>query len=247
MLPLLRQNEYRRRYAALVPGWRSSGDLFESVVRDSINSQTHLLDVGGGRGGLIEKIHGEVATATALDPDFLSLAEHRVPNLPRTCGLADSLPFAAQSFDLITATWLLEHLADPETVFAEIHRVLTPGGRFIFLTPNAWHPILIANRLSKLAPALQRRLIPRLYARAEADTFPVQYKANTGSTLHTLCERVGFYLELRVVADPTYTAFNEPLFRLSMLIEKLIPTRFKIHLIGVAIKKTSEVFKTPEV
>lgn len=247
MLPLDRQNGYRRRYAALVPGWHSSGDLFESLVRDSIKPTTHLLDIGGGRGGLIEKIHTEVGTATALDPDFLSLAEHRAQSVRRICGLAEALPFPALEFDLITAIWLLEHLADPETVFSEIHRILKPGGRFIFLTPNALHPILIANRLSKLAPTLQRKLIPRLYARAEADTFPVQYRANTSSTLHALCERVGLQLELKFVADPTYTAFNESLFRASVFLEQLIPTSFKIHLIGVAIKKTSEVLKTSEV
>lgn len=236
MLPLNRQNKYRRRYAALVPGWRSSGVLFESLVRDSITPTTHLLDIGSGRGGLIEKIHTDVATATALDPDFLSLAEHRAPTVLRTCGLAEAIPFPAQSFDLVTAIWLLEHLTHPETVFSEIQRVLKPGGRFIFLTPNALHPLLITNNLSRLIPTLQHRLIPRLYARAEADTFPVQYQANTRTTLHRLCQRVGLHLELKLVPDPTYTAFNEPLFRISTFLEQFIPTRFKIHLIGVVVK-----------
>lgn len=238
MLPLDRQNKYRRRYAALVPGWRSSGDLFESLVRESITPTTHLLDIGSGRGGLIEKIHTDVAAATTLDPDFRSLVEHRTPTVPRIGGLADALPFPAQSFDLITAVWLLEHLTHPQTVFSEIHRVLKPGGRFIFLTPNALHPLLITNHLARLIPTLQRTLIPRLYARAEADTFPVQYQANTRTTLHTLCQRVGLHLELKLVPDPTYTAFNEPLFRISTFLERFIPTRFKIHLIGVAVKKT---------
>lgn len=233
VLPLSKQNLYRQRYHALNPQWHTSGDEYERIVREHITPQTRLLDIGGGRGGLIEIIHDQVAAATALDPDLPSLIEHRAPVVQRVCGLADSLPFANNSFDVITASWLLEHLAQPETVFAEIHRVLDHNGRFIFLTPNFNHPLLITNYF--LRP-LQHLLIPRLYARAEADTFPVRYKVNTPSRLHRVCERVGITLELNFVADPTYTAFNDPLFNLSVTLEKLIPQSRKIHLVGVAEK-----------
>jgi hypothetical protein len=77
----------------------------------------------------------------------------------------------------------------------------------------------------------------RLYARAEADTFPVQYRANTARRLHDLCRRAGLSLTLHFIADPTYTAFNEPLFHLSVWAERLIPQLFKVHLVGVAIKR----------
>ncbi len=245
MLPLGQQNEYRRRYRALNPGWQSSGDVYERVVRDSISPQTRLLDLGGGRGGLIELIHLHVGLAAALDPNLESLRDHRAPAARRACGFADSLPFPANSFDVAIASWLLEHLANPEAVFAEAHRVLRSpdpeseksGGRFIFLTPNALHLLLITNYFSRFFPALQRLLVPRLYARAEADTFPVQYQANTANRLTRLCKRVGFKLELCFIADPTYTAFNEPLFHLSAWAERLIPESLKIHLVGVATKK----------
>ncbi|MBI3244263.1 MAG: methyltransferase domain-containing protein [Chloroflexi bacterium] len=237
MLPLDRQNEYRNRYRALNPGWQPSGDVYERLVRDSISPQTRLLDLGGGRGGLIERIRFHVGLAAALDPDLDSLLDHRTPDVCRLCGLADLLPFSANSFDVVTASWLLEHLTAPEAVFNEIQRILKPGGLFIFLTPNALHPLLIANRLSKLAPALQRKLVPHLYARSEADTFPVQYKANTAKALQRLCNRVGFTLQLHLIPDPTYTAFNESLFRLSAWAEQLIPKSLKIHLVGVAAKR----------
>jgi SAM-dependent methyltransferase len=247
VLPLDQQNEYRRRYHAFNPTWQSSGDAFEQIVRGSINSSTLLLDLGGGRGGLIEKIHPLVGAATALDPDFLSLAEHRAPTVPRICGLAEHLPFPVNTFHTVTALWLLEHLPDPPTVFREIHRVLQPNGLFIFLTPNALHPLLFTNYLSLFFPALQRRLIPRLYARAEEDTFPVCYRANTPRALRALCQQTGFNLRLHLIADPTYTAFNETLFRLSTFVERFIPASFKIHIIGVALKKTPGVSETPGV
>ena len=238
MLPLDRQNEYRRRYHARYPTWQSSGDTFEKIVSDSITPSTRLLDLGGGRGGLIEKIHTRVAAAIALDPDLPSLLEHRAPIVPRACARAEAIPFPAETFQIVTALWLLEHLPDPAVVFREIYRVLKPGGLFIFLTPNALHPLLMTNYFSLLFPAAQRKLIPRLYARAEGDTFPVRYRANTPRALRVLCRQTGFDLDLRLVPDPTYTAFNDPLFRLSIRLENLIPASFKIHLVGVAVKKT---------
>ena len=247
MLPLNKQNEYRRRYRALNPAWQSSGEAFEQIVRGSINSATRLLDLGGGRGGLIEKIYPRVGVATALDPDFSSLAGHRAPAVPRICGLAEHLPFLANSFHVVTALWLLEHLPDPPTVFREIHRILQPNGLFIFLTPNTLHPLLTTNNLSRLFPRLQRALVPRLYARAEEDTFPVRYRANTPGALRALCQQTGFNLRLHFIADPTYTAFNDSLFHLSVFIERFIPAPFKIHLVGVALKKTPGVSETPGV
>ena len=225
------------RPAAEVATTQRSDDLSRLATEVATTvTTTRLLDLGGGRGGLIELIHGEVGFAAALDPDLISLREHRVRTLPRACGLADSIPFPADQFDCVTATWLIEHLAEPERVFGEVRRVLRPGGRFVFLTPNAHHPLVMANRLSQLAPAIQRRLVPRLYARREADTFVVRYRANTGKRLRAVCERVGFNLELKFVGDPTYTAFNASLFKLSAFLETFIPNECKIHIIGVAVK-----------
>ncbi|MCF8881061.1 class I SAM-dependent methyltransferase, partial [Hyphobacterium sp. SN044] len=94
----------------------------------------------------------------------------------------EQLPFADESFDLVVCLWVLEHLRSPENVLREVRRVLRPGGHFVFLTPNLRNPLLAFNRLGRALPRLQRRLVPRLYGRVEADTFPIQYRANTAGT-----------------------------------------------------------------
>ena len=56
---------------------------------------------------------------------------------PRLCrGLAQSLPFAADTFDSAVATFPAEYIFDPHTL-NEVYRVLVPGGQFI-IVPMAW-------------------------------------------------------------------------------------------------------------
>jgi len=52
---------------------------------------------------------------------------------------AESLPFEAESFDLIIANHLLEHVDRPEQALAEFSRCLKPGGVLIAQTPYAPH------------------------------------------------------------------------------------------------------------
>jgi len=50
-----------------------------------------------------------------------------------------SVPFRDGSFDLVAAINFLEHIEDDETFFAEMVRVLTPGGDFLFMAPKGEH------------------------------------------------------------------------------------------------------------
>lgn len=49
--------------------------------------------------------------------------------------MADQLPFAAESFDTVLCTEVLEHVPDPKLVLDELVRVVRPGGRVILTVP----------------------------------------------------------------------------------------------------------------
>jgi SAM-dependent methyltransferase len=51
------------------------------------------------------------------------------------CGEITALPYADRNFDLVTAFDVVEHVEDDQRVFAEMVRVLQPGGRLIFSVP----------------------------------------------------------------------------------------------------------------
>src|SRR3984893_4551094 len=127
LLPLEVQNAYRARYRAMRPGWRTSGDQLEELVRSYVTPKTQVMDLGCGRGGVVELFWRDVRLAAGLDPDAPSLAEHRAPGMPVIRGRGEHLPFAGGSFDLIVCLWVLEHLERPDVVLSEVCRVLRPG------------------------------------------------------------------------------------------------------------------------
>lgn len=233
LLPLTVQNGYRQRYRVLRPGWESSGDLLESTVRAHARSDSSVLDLGCGRGGVVELFWRHVKVAVGVDPDSPSLSEHRAAGMPLIRGVGETLPFVDESFDLVVSVWVLEHLKDPVSTLREVRRVLRPGGHLVFVTPNLRHPLMLLNRVGKMLPSLQRRIVPRLYGRVEADTFPVQYRANTVQAIRHHARAAGLEVAvLRAVPDPTYLALNAMMFRASVLTERFLPEGWGVHLLG---------------
>src|SRR5262249_62387141 len=86
------------------------------------------------------------------------------------------LPFAADSFDLVTANMVVEHLDKPEQQIREIYRVLAPGGRLIFHTPNKFGYSTLRARL--IPEAIKDKLVYFLQRRAAEDGFPAFYLAH---------------------------------------------------------------------
>jgi ubiquinone/menaquinone biosynthesis C-methylase UbiE len=76
------------------------------------------LDVSSGMLG--------VATSQALD----RLGSDDRPRLEFVAGDATKVPFADATFDLVVSSFVLQLVADRQTVLAEVVRVLRPGGRF---------------------------------------------------------------------------------------------------------------------
>lgn len=102
-----------------------------------IGPATRVLDVGSGIGGPARTIagrYGAQVTGIDLTPDFVETARQ----LTETVGLkatfvagsALAMPFADASFDLATLLHVGMNIADKPRLFAEVARVLVPGGTF---------------------------------------------------------------------------------------------------------------------
>lgn len=234
MLSLERQNEFRERYRLQNPGWQPATELYADWVRQHIQPTTHLLDLGCGRGGLVEQLGHPLEFIVGVDADPQSLREHRLTSLPRAAAVADALPFQAASFDLAFSSWLLEHLPNPAHTLHEIGRILRPNGRFIFITPNKRHPLAFLNLVAGRWGSLQSRLVERFYGRAATDTFPTWYRANTAADLHYLASQSKLtLLRLETIPDPSYLAFTSSMFKLASFIDQQLLAHHHIHLVGI--------------
>jgi SAM-dependent methyltransferase len=239
MLSLDQQNRLREIYRAAHPSWEPATERYADLVRAHLQPESRVLDLGCGRGGLLEQLEHPLHQVVGIDPDLTSLREHRLP-LPRAQGLSSHLPLAGQTIDVAFASWLLEHLAEPGRDFAEVARVLRPGGVFVFITPNRRHPLALLTRLLGRAGQGQRWLVSRLYGRSGGDTFPAYYRANCRQTITRLAAAHGMHLErLETIEDPTYLAFTPALFKLSQWLGERLPAERRLHLVGVLRSKKS--------
>ena len=239
MLDLQRQERLRARYRAAKPGYRPSGEVYDKLLRQYLRPDSVILDAGCGQAGIVARARG-MARAVGLDISFQGFRD-AVDLADLVCGDLEALPFADATFTLIASSWVFEHLAHPDRVFAEFARILVPGGALVFLTPNAHHPITISTH--SIPDRLQKALVRRLYGRQEIFTFRTYYRANTRRDLDRLLTAAGFQCEaFYFVGDPTYLAFNELGYRLGTLYEWLTDRprleRFKVHLVGAYVKKS---------
>lgn len=233
MLSLDKQNTWREKYKEQYPTWQPATEQYAELVRTHLFPTAMVLDVGCGRGGLVEQLNVPLNQVVGIDPDWQSLATHRLA-LPRVQGMSDALPFAPNQFDVVFSSWVMEHLERPFLTLHAIHHCLKPGGVYIFITPNKRHPLAKLNQLFGSLGKLQGMLVEKLYHRADDDTFPTYYRANSDSDLATLCQQVGLHVkQLHFIPDPTYLAFNGGAYQASCWLENSLPANRKIHLVGI--------------
>lgn len=222
MTEYTRSATYQRcqaRFDRTYPGFIDAGSLFGARVADRIGPTTRVLDVGAGRMSLAGEALRRAGLTVGID---LVLADLRRNRDLAAAVVADAtaLPFADGGFDLVVSEWVVEHFADPGRAFAELARVLVPGGRVILFTTNAHNYVPLAARC---VPAwLRITVLQRLLRRPAHESHPVYYRANTRSALDRLAAQSGLVLaECTFVGNPFYLAFAEPLFRLALAFEQL--------------------------
>ncbi|MFZ4814460.1 MAG: methyltransferase domain-containing protein [Phototrophicaceae bacterium] len=240
MLPLHQQDALRQRYQTQIqPGHQFGLDRYRDLMNRNIRAGSVVLDVGCGPAGLVAG-YTPIATVVGVDQHLTGFTEF--DGQFGLTHLAESpihaLPFAANTFDVVTCSWVLEHLADPAASLREVARVLKPGGHLLFITPNALNYVVGLRRL--VPEARSQRLVKWIYARDEDFINPTFYRANTPNDLQRLCAAAGLTCAtLEVVSDPTYLALNEALFWGSIIAERLLARVFPlgfVHLVGDYIK-----------
>jgi ubiquinone/menaquinone biosynthesis C-methylase UbiE len=214
----------------IVPSLKYSQCIYEDVLDAHVRSDVRWLDLGCGHQVLPtwrfeqeKRLTETCAMVVGIDPDPGSLAKHKsIRNL--VVGEASALPFAADSFDLVTANMVVEHFDNPKQVFVEVHRVLRPGGTFIFHTPNVRGYV---TKLARVLPEkLKMTLIRMLEGRRREDVFKTYYRANEETDVKRLAESIGFAPpEIQLIASSAEFAVIPPLAALELLWIRVLLTR----------------------
>jgi SAM-dependent methyltransferase len=99
-----------------------------------------VLDAGSGPGdGAALLLAAGAASVTGIDrsADVVDVAAAAAPaGIGFDVGDVQSLPYADDSFDMVTCFDLIEHVTEPETALAELDRVLAPGGLVLVSWPG---------------------------------------------------------------------------------------------------------------
>ena len=119
-------------------GWRR-----ELVRAAHLTPSSRVLDLAAGTGDVAFAVanlgHPAEVVATDFNAEMLAIAETKAaenpPAVPVTFSIADAqdLPFEDGSFDVVTVAFGVRNFPDREKNFAEVLRVLRPGGRYIIL------------------------------------------------------------------------------------------------------------------
>ena len=244
----IRQRLYRfydRTEQRIAPGLRYSQLEYVEILQE-FSPGCRWLDLGCGHQIIpewLEDTERAIVRKSALivgtDMDVEGIKRHRSIR-DRVIANFELAPFRSESFDLITANMVMEHVSNPVAALREIRRMLKPGGRFIFHTPN-FRSVYVFPGVA-IPQTLKNRLIRLFESREEHDAFPTLYRMNTPRAIHQKAKEAGFdVVDVRLLNNSArYVMLGPVAIVLELLMLKLLMfpafRTFRSNMIGILAK-----------
>lgn len=193
--------ETARRLAGLYPGI----------------DRMRVLELGSGTGGNSVAIALLGAEVDGVEPseDGVAASAIRARRYPGVrarfhVGVGERLPFPNASFDLAVSFAVFEHVQDQRRVAREVFRVLRPGGRIHFETPNYLYPREEHYRVwyPPVCPKPLGRLYLRLIGRNPAFLDTITY--TTPGRMERILREAGFVEVRDLFLDHALARIDNP-------------------------------------
>lgn len=214
--------------ARLYPEYADDWDnkRFRQYVLQRLDRTCSILDFGAGRGALQEmNFKGCARFVAGVDTDP-AVQENPFLDESRTLLQPDgTIPYQDDTFDLVLANNVLEHVQQPESCFRELYRVLKPRGVFVGKTPNIRHYV---GTLARLTPHRFHEFVNEKRGRRRKDTFATAYKCNSPQRIAECAMSSGFEVEHIDLWEgrPEYLRFSALTYLGGFLYERTV-NRFK--------------------
>lgn len=169
-----------------------------------------VLDVGCGPGGLTSVLASRVGAdaVTAIDPapPFVAACRQRVPGATVVLGVAESLPFDDDGYDVALASLVVGFMSDPVRGVSEMLRVTRPGGTVALCFWDLDRmPSFGAYWEAVGQVAAEKRTDAAMTGRAEGDLARVLTSAGADDVVSTELEASATYAD----ADDFWSGFAE--------------------------------------
>ncbi len=126
------------------------------------SAEGRVLEIGIGSGLNLPFYSHHVEQLIGLDPSprLLAMVRRSLPARPLRIelveGSAEAIPLDSASVDTVVTTWSLCSIPDAPRALAEMHRVLRPGGRLLFVEHGHAPDANVARWQDRLTPVWRR-------------------------------------------------------------------------------------------
>lgn len=120
-------------YARVAVPLQFAAPARDLVAAAGLRAGQRVLDVGTGTGAAAAaaaRVVGPAGQIIGIDPSLEMLRQFQAHGAPRAAARAGALPFAAESFDAVLASFVLSHLEDVPWALGQMIAVLRPRGVF---------------------------------------------------------------------------------------------------------------------
>jgi demethylmenaquinone methyltransferase/2-methoxy-6-polyprenyl-1,4-benzoquinol methylase len=154
-----------------------------TVMVADVREGQQVLDIAGGTGDLAMAFAKKAGSSgrvvhTDINETMLRTGRDRLVDaglvLPTLVCDAERLPFASESFDLVSVAFGLRNMTHKDLALAEMHRVLRPGGKLLVLEFSR-----VAKPLEKVYDWYSFQVLPRLGSLVAGDADSYRYLAES--------------------------------------------------------------------
>lgn len=181
---------------------------------DTLAAGADILEYGCAYGDNLLRLASVAHSATGIDISDVAITRGRerarargLGNLRLETMNAEAMTFPDDSFDLVFGSGIIHHL-DVDRAFAEIARVLRPGGRAVFVEPLGLNPVI----------ELYRWLTPNARTPDEHPLLRRDFRRFDAAFRTTACRFYG--LTTLAVVPFRRTAAKAPLFTLTRAVDR---------------------------